>query len=192
MPIFFSIGVWSSNFFLGRLWVLVAGLLVAVGVVIFPVTSISFLLPFSSFSDEAKASVESAVDDRKLSGCSSFCERSESVTFLVLLRPPLFPRRLRLLIPSSSSIPLACGLSSEFSSKAASSSSTTISSVSSALFRLLTLRLRCLGFGEEGSVSRKELIGLYDKQTKAGEFVAADGSVRQAGIVEGEGSDFKI
>ena len=49
-----------------------------------------------------------------------------------------------------------------------------------------------VALGEEGSVSRKELVGLYDKQTKAGEFVAADGSVRQAGIVEGEGSDFKI
>jgi hypothetical protein len=49
-----------------------------------------------------------------------------------------------------------------------------------------------VALGEEGSVSRKELVGLYDKQTKAGEFVAADGTVRQAGIVEGEGSDFKI
>ena len=49
-----------------------------------------------------------------------------------------------------------------------------------------------VALGEEGSVTRKELVGLYDKQTKAGEFVAADGSVRQAGIVEGEGSDFKI
>jgi hypothetical protein len=49
-----------------------------------------------------------------------------------------------------------------------------------------------VALGEEGSVSRKELVGLYDKQTKAGEFVAADGSVRQAGIVEGEGTDFKI
>ena len=49
-----------------------------------------------------------------------------------------------------------------------------------------------VALGEEGSVTRKELVGLYDKQTKAGEFVAADGTVRQAGIVEGEGSDFKI
>ena len=49
-----------------------------------------------------------------------------------------------------------------------------------------------MSLGEEGSVSRKELVGLYDKQTKAGEFVAADGTVRQAGIVEGEGTDFKI
>jgi hypothetical protein len=49
-----------------------------------------------------------------------------------------------------------------------------------------------VALGEDGSVTRKELVGLYDKQTKAGEFVAADGSVRQAGIVEGEGSDFKI
>ena len=107
MPIFSSIVVWSSNFFLGRLWVLAAGLLVAVGVARFPVTSIFFSLPLSSLADEAKASVGSALDDKELSGCSSFCERSESVTFLVLLRPPLFPRRLRLLIPSSSSIPLA-------------------------------------------------------------------------------------
>ena len=49
-----------------------------------------------------------------------------------------------------------------------------------------------VALGEEGSVTRKELVGLYDKQTKAGEFVAADGTVRQAGIVEGEGTDFKI
>ena len=49
-----------------------------------------------------------------------------------------------------------------------------------------------VALGEEGSVTRKELVGLYEKQTKAGEFVAADGTVRQAGIVEGEGSDFKI
>jgi len=41
-------------------------------------------------------------------------------------------------------------------------------------------------------VERKDLVNLYDKQTKAGEFVAADGTVRQAGIVEGEGTDFKI
>ena len=49
-----------------------------------------------------------------------------------------------------------------------------------------------VALGEGGMVERKELVNLYDKQTKAGEFVAADGSVRQAGIVEGEGSDFKI
>lgn len=46
--------------------------------------------------------------------------------------------------------------------------------------------------GEEGQVKRYEATGLYDKQTKAGEFVAADGSLRQAGIVEGESTDFKI
>ena len=46
--------------------------------------------------------------------------------------------------------------------------------------------------GEEGQVKRYEATGLYEKQTKAGEFVAADGSVRQAGIVEGESTDFKI
>jgi hypothetical protein len=56
-----------------------------------------------------------------------------------------------------------------------------------AITRSLTVAL-----GEGGMVERKELVNLYDKQTQAGEFVAADGSVRQAGIVEGEGSDFKI
>jgi|TARA_B100001094_G_scaffold295134_1_gene316226 heat shock protein beta len=49
-----------------------------------------------------------------------------------------------------------------------------------------------VSLGEGGMVERKELVNLYDKQTKAGEFVAADGTVRQAGIVEGEGTDFKI
>ena len=49
-----------------------------------------------------------------------------------------------------------------------------------------------IALGEGGMVERKELVNLYDKQTKAGEFVASDGSVRQAGIVEGEGTDFKI
>jgi len=56
-----------------------------------------------------------------------------------------------------------------------------------AIARSLTVAL-----GEGGMVERKELVNLYDKQTRAGEFVAADGSVRQAGIVEGEGTDFKI
>ena len=56
-----------------------------------------------------------------------------------------------------------------------------------AIARSLTVAL-----GEGGMVERKELVNLYDKQTKAGEFVAADGSVRQAGIVEGEGTDFKL
>tara|TARA_B110000459_G_scaffold180255_1_gene206833 strand:- start:961 stop:9060 length:8100 start_codon:yes stop_codon:yes gene_type:complete len=54
------------------------------------------------------------------------------------------------------------------------------------------VRSLTVALGEEAAVGRKELVGLYDKQTKAGEFVAADGSVRQAGIVEGEGTDFKI
>ena len=56
-----------------------------------------------------------------------------------------------------------------------------------AIVRSLTVAL-----GEGGMVERKDLVNLYDKQTKAGEFVAADGTVRQAGIVEGEGTDFKI
>ena len=56
-----------------------------------------------------------------------------------------------------------------------------------AIARSLTVAL-----GEGGMVERKELVNLYDKQTKAGEFVAADGTVRQAGIVEGEGTDFKL
>jgi hypothetical protein len=46
--------------------------------------------------------------------------------------------------------------------------------------------------GEESLVKRYEGSGLYDKQTKAGEFVAADGTTRQAGIVDGESTDFKI
>ncbi|MDP6224106.1 MAG: DUF4129 domain-containing protein, partial [Candidatus Poseidoniaceae archaeon] len=46
--------------------------------------------------------------------------------------------------------------------------------------------------GEDTLIKRYEGTGLYDKQTKAGEFVAADGSLRQAGIVEGESTDFKI
>ena len=36
----------------------------------------------------------------------------------------------------------------------------------------------------EGMVGRKDLVNLYDVQTKAGEFVAADGTMRQAGIDE--------
>ena len=46
--------------------------------------------------------------------------------------------------------------------------------------------------GEDGQIKRYEATGLYDKQTKAGEFVAADGSLRQAGIADGESTDFKI
>ena len=33
-------------------------------------------------------------------------------------------------------------------------------------------------------MKRFDDVNLYDNQTKAGEFVAADGSVRQAGIVD--------
>ena len=57
----------------------------------------------------------------------------------------------------------------------------------SAITNSLTMAL-----GEEAMVKRIDLASIYDNQTKAGEFVAADGSVRQAGVVEGEGSDFKI
>jgi len=56
-----------------------------------------------------------------------------------------------------------------------------------AIIRSLTMAL-----GEGVLVKRYEDVNLYDNQVKAGEFVAADGSVRQAGIVEGEGTDFKI
>ena len=41
-------------------------------------------------------------------------------------------------------------------------------------------------------VKRYEDVNLYNNQTKAGEFVAADGSVRQAGLADGEDSNFKI
>jgi hypothetical protein len=46
--------------------------------------------------------------------------------------------------------------------------------------------------GEEGQVKRFDTAGLYEKQTKAGEFVAADGTTRFAGEQDGEGSDFSI
>jgi hypothetical protein len=49
-----------------------------------------------------------------------------------------------------------------------------------------------MSLGEESVVKRVDVSGLYDNLTKAGEFVASDGSVRQAGIVEGENTDFKI
>jgi hypothetical protein len=49
-----------------------------------------------------------------------------------------------------------------------------------------------MSLGEEGVVKRVDVAGLYENLTKAGEFVASDGSVRQAGIVEGENNDFKI
>ena len=49
-----------------------------------------------------------------------------------------------------------------------------------------------VALGEGMLVKRFEDVNLYDNQTKAGEFVAADGSVRQAGIADGEGSNFKI
>ena len=50
-----------------------------------------------------------------------------------------------------------------------------------AISRSLTLAL-----GEEGMVGRKDLVNLYDVQTKAGEFVAADGTIQQAGIDDGD------
>jgi len=50
-----------------------------------------------------------------------------------------------------------------------------------AISRSLTLAL-----GEEGMVGRKDLVNLYDVQTKAGEFVAADGTIHQAGIDDGD------
>ncbi|RJU89386.1 MAG: DUF4129 domain-containing protein, partial [Candidatus Poseidoniales archaeon] len=49
-----------------------------------------------------------------------------------------------------------------------------------------------MSLGEEATVKRVDIASLYENQTKAGQFVDADGTVRQAGIVEGEGSDFKI
>ena len=50
-----------------------------------------------------------------------------------------------------------------------------------------------LALGEEGTVGRKDLVNLYDVQTKAGEFVAADGTMRQAGLDEGdENSGFSL
>ena len=54
------------------------------------------------------------------------------------------------------------------------------------------VRTLTMALGEGILVKRFEDVNLYDNQVKAGEFVAADGSVRQAGIVEGEGTDFKI
>ena len=54
------------------------------------------------------------------------------------------------------------------------------------------VRTLTMSLGEGVLVKRYEDVSLYDNQTKAGEFVAADGSTRQAGIVEGEGTDFKI
>jgi len=50
-----------------------------------------------------------------------------------------------------------------------------------------------LALGEEGMIGRKDLVNLYDIQTKAGEFVAADGSLRQAGLDDGdENSGFSL
>jgi hypothetical protein len=54
------------------------------------------------------------------------------------------------------------------------------------------VRTLTMSLGEGVLVKRFEDVNLYDNQVKAGEFVAADGTVRQAGIVEGEGTDFKI
>ena len=45
---------------------------------------------------------------------------------------------------------------------------------------------RALGEEAVETTVRKEVVNLYDKQTKAGEFVAADGSVRQAGQDDGQ------
>ena len=59
----------------------------------------------------------------------------------------------------------------------------TLSSITSSL---------TLSLGDEGLVKRFDSVGLYEKQTKAGEFIAADGSTRFAGEQEGEGSDFSI
>ena len=49
-----------------------------------------------------------------------------------------------------------------------------------------------IALGEGMLVKRYEDVNLYNNQTKAGEFVAADGSVRQAGLADGEDSNFKI
>jgi hypothetical protein len=49
-----------------------------------------------------------------------------------------------------------------------------------------------VALGEGMIVKRFDDVNLYDNQIKAGEFVAADGSVRQAGIVDGQDSNFKI
>ena len=54
------------------------------------------------------------------------------------------------------------------------------------------LLVKCISAAEEGTVKRIDVASIYDNQTKAGQFVAADGSVRQAGVTEGENSDFKI
>ena len=49
-----------------------------------------------------------------------------------------------------------------------------------------------MALGEEGTVERKTVVGLYDQTTKAGEFKTADGTVIQAGQAEGEDSGFSI
>jgi hypothetical protein len=54
------------------------------------------------------------------------------------------------------------------------------------------VRTLTMSLGDGVLVKRYEDVSLYDNQTKAGEFLAADGTMRQAGIVEGEGTDFKI
>ena len=56
----------------------------------------------------------------------------------------------------------------------------------------MILQSLTVALGEGMIVKRYEDVNLYDNQTKAGEFVAADGSVRQAGIVDGQDSNFKI
>ena len=49
-----------------------------------------------------------------------------------------------------------------------------------------------MALGEEGTVERKTVVGLYEQTTKAGEFKTADGTVIQAGQTEGEDSGFSI
>ena len=56
----------------------------------------------------------------------------------------------------------------------------------------MILQSLTVALGEGMIVKRYEDVNLYDNQTKAGEFVAADGSVRQAGIADGQDSNFKI
>jgi hypothetical protein len=56
----------------------------------------------------------------------------------------------------------------------------------------MLLQSLTVALGEGMMVKRFDDVNLYDNQIKAGEFVASDGSVRQAGIVDGQDSNFKI
>jgi hypothetical protein len=56
----------------------------------------------------------------------------------------------------------------------------------------MILQSLTVALGEGMMVKRFDDVNLYDNQIKAGEFVASDGSVRQAGIVDGQDSNFKI